>query len=1221
MTSLFGGGYVFGGTHSAIKTSAVTWSQTVSNIRCSLLTSPTPIIGATVNRTTVHVKPTREFFEAENLGIMPPRRCNNCMNSRDCSFRAQQLSQRDQYEYSFIESKVKYNPSHQCFHVEYPFIEDPRVLPNNIKQVKKIAEREEKKLKHKNLLTAFNKEFDNMIAYGALIELSQADMEHWDGPVHYVSLQHVENPDSPTTPLRIVSNSSLSDRNGVSVKSILMKGPNALSNSWDVLTRWRNYEVALNSDLTKAYYSLRTGELEKHIRRVVWRYGVQEDDWRVFAFQTVSFGDRPASVLLEIAIKQTAQRFGTLDPEAAHKITNDRYVDDFASGGTVQQVERFVGKDLGNMQHDGTMPTILSQGSLQLKVIVTSGESNEEKIHKLGQSVLGIPYDPRNDVISIKFSHGIESLASLMNSDVMTNEELVEAVVAILTMRLLLRIINGIYDALGLASPFTIRLKVAFRDLFGLDPPLTWDDIVPQAQQELWRKLLLIMLYTKEVQFSRPTKPSDSVGKCQLICYFDGSDVAFAAVTYVRWEMADGSVVVNLMGSKAKVTPLERMSTPRSELNGAVLAARLAASTVNCLATAGDTPERVWFLGDSECTLASLENVSTAYGEYFGNRIGEVVVQQSKIERQCKVGIDGEWWFIHSKDNGADIATRFDSDITTLFSNEWQHGREYLKLPPDQWPKDRNFASRKDDHIPQNELLKRYRCLIQNTQVEVLPGIDQLLDPHSTNDWNKLIHKTQLLLKCFRQGTLVPMDTATRITASHRLWFLTVMCQTTKALNEGRLKELDIRDFDGMKVVIGRAQTSIQKLFGKNYLPVIMADTRVAELIMLKAHYHDHSGRDITMAMSRHDAWIISAKKLAKQIIRHCIRCRFVRKRLQGQKMAVLPSIVQEHCPPFTNVGLDFRGPVIIKAMTNKRGSMKVWILLFLCLNTKAISLEISPGYSTEDFLLAYSSHVSIRGNPTYVHSDRGSQLVAARKELCDEPLQYDWNKIASSTERAGTTWNFAPAGAQWRNGSVEAFVKKFKLSFLNLYRETRLNYAEMNCAIKRITNVLNHRPVSVQRTKTDSPDHDFLVPLTPNMLLTGHCKNIPPQDYVVNDDPHVRQTFVEELECAWWYQFKVQYFDALIPTRKWIDAQRNMVVGDVVLIEYSSKTAPGTYRLGRVSAVEVDHDNLVRTCTVTYKLIRPITQNNKDTVRDVVTKTVRVPVQRLVLLLPVEEQ
>ena len=141
----------------------------------------------------------------------------------------------------------------------------------------------------------------------------------------------------------------------------------------------------------------------------------------------------------------------------------------------------------------------------------------------------------------------------------------------------------------------------------------------------------------------------------------------------------------------------------------------------------------------------------------------------------------------------------------------------------------------------------------------------------------------------------------------------------------------------------------------------------------------------------------------------------------------------------------------------------------------------------------------------------------------------------------------------------MEAFVKKIKLSFYHLYKETKLNYAELNCAIKRIANVLNHRPISVQRTKTDAPDEDFLTPLTPNMLLTGRCKNHPPRDYAIEDNPQVRQTFLEELENAWWYQYKVQYFDSLIPTRKWIDALRNMAVDDIVLIEYSSKTAPGT--------------------------------------------------------------
>ena len=49
------------------------------------------------------------------------------------------------------------------------------------------------------------------------------------------------------------------------MNNILMKGPCALSDQWDVLTRWRMYEKALCSDVTKAYYSLKTGELEKHV--------------------------------------------------------------------------------------------------------------------------------------------------------------------------------------------------------------------------------------------------------------------------------------------------------------------------------------------------------------------------------------------------------------------------------------------------------------------------------------------------------------------------------------------------------------------------------------------------------------------------------------------------------------------------------------------------------------------------------------------------------------------------------------------------------------------------------------------------------------------------------------------------------------------------------------------------------------------------------------------
>ena len=81
------------------------------------------------------------------------------------------------------------------------------------------------------------------------------------------------------------------------------------------------------------------------------------------------------------------------------------------------------------------------------------------------------------------------------------------------------------------------------------------------------------------------------------------------------------------------------------------------------------------------------------------------------------------------------------------------------------------------------------------------------------------------------------------------------------------------------------------------------------------------------------------------------------------------------------------------------------------------------------------------------------------------------------------------------------------------------------------------------------------------------------------------------------------------------------MSIGDVVLIQYASKSAPGTYRLGRVNDVEIDHDGLVRTCTVMYKLIKPVNSTNRSTVDNIVKKEIRVPVQRLVLILPVEEQ
>ena len=172
-------------------------------------------------------------------------------------------------------------------------------------------------------------------------------------------------------------------------------------------------------------------------------------------------------------------------------------------------------------------------------------------------------------------------------------------------------------------------------------------------------------------------------------------------------------------------------------MNGAVLLISLLHSVVRALSSANISPERIWMIGDSECTLASIEKVNAAFGEYFGNRIGTILEQQALIERYCPIGENGEWYHTESENNAADQATRLDSTINDIDSDsQWQCGPPYLKLPPDQWPISREFAERKEEHIPQAELLKRFRGLINNTVIKPRPGIHQLIDPECTNEWD-----------------------------------------------------------------------------------------------------------------------------------------------------------------------------------------------------------------------------------------------------------------------------------------------------------------------------------------------------------------------------------------------------------------------------------------------------------------------------------------------------
>ena len=230
-----------------------------------------------------------------------------------------------------------------------------------------------------------------------------------------------------------------------------------------------------------------------------------------------------------------------------------------------------------------------------------------------------------------------------------------------------------------------------------------------------------------------------AVGNPEIVGFCDGSDDAYAAVLYYRWILVDGWVHVALACSNARVTPLKRISTPRAEMNGAVMLTRLTKTLVKACSLSGTIPSKVWFIGDSECTLGSIEKTSGAFGEYFGNRVSEIHSNQAQIEEYCPVGSDA-----------ADQPTKTDSTLEDVsYGSTWQNGPRYLQLPQSEWPINREFADRKDSKIPSSEILKKFRAVVHHINEVPEIGVQNLIDPFSTNYWDVLIRHTEVLLTPF----------------------------------------------------------------------------------------------------------------------------------------------------------------------------------------------------------------------------------------------------------------------------------------------------------------------------------------------------------------------------------------------------------------------------------------------------------------------------------------
>ena len=1211
-TSIFGCGWVLGGCHGDLKQgSQAVFSHAASIARIA----------------KIEVIPDEhynvEFWEGENMGVLPPPRCERCvacLEKGTCSDRNRLISSKQQAELDVISQKTRIvNDKVYC---DYPFKKDPSCLKYNREAAIKVATKVEKDLLRDGLHETYNEQVRALLERGALVKLTDQEIEEWAGPVNYIA-HHPVLKDSVTTPVRMVSNSSFGNP---SLNSILMKGPNSLNSMLDIMLRWRSYDCVVQYDLAKAYNTIHTGPFERNLRRIVWRFS-PSDPWMDLAFDKVHFGDLCAACQLEVGVGKTAECGRDINPKAADKLKDDRYVDDGLTGGSTDEVKQLVGEKQSDGSYDGDLAKILKKGGFKIKALLVGGQEPNEESDLMGNKVLGYEYDVKNEMLSVKFSINLNKKKRGIRAGPDLNVEDLEKLRTMkLTKRLLLGVTNSPGDFLGIASPFTIKFKVLMRRLFKCEPPLHWDDAIPDVEKNAWLKLIEEAVTGDHLDFPRCTKPKNAVPNQGpvVVGTADFAEEALDARVYLRWECdaedpSSGEKIFSakLALCKAKVPPLDGLTIPRGELSALCLLVRLMLWVILALQKLTYTPTSAIMLVDSQCSINVVDS-KKQMKPYFQNRVAEIRENMNIIRKYCELE---EIQYVESKLNPSDISTRATSKLEDLGPDSFhQCGPTFFSLPRGRWPVTRDF----DRKVVPEEEFKVPELKILHVEVvnsKAFQMVESIMN--YSDDLNRNVRILARLMKIFYKASsqldsetytvacvsrtnqnlsktmpicysVVSKDiTSEELITAEQLMLKFSMEPTIQHMKKGYLDSL-IPIQDNERNIIstqGRiGDKNMLKLFGVSALPILMPNTRLAYLYMVYAHVGefglDHRGVASTLSRSRNKVWIVKGSILAKKVVNNCLECRRIRKKLISQQMSLIRDEQLQVAPPFTHVCLDFAGPIKVKDQVSKRKEMKGWILVYSCVATKAVDLFATAGYSTEDFLCKHDEFTARHGRPVTIVSDQGSQLMRSsiKVEEKDKPNNaFNWSSITSRDSKV--RWTFVPAGGQHRNGIAEATVKVMKRSLnLALQKGEVLVYAELVTLLARIATSINSRPLSISRVSSESEQSDQLLALTPNHLLLGRSSSEPfTVEFDENDKFSKRMSYVQTIHDQWWNIWMRDVLPTLVPCKRWKKPQYNLQIGDIVMVTFPGNIT-NDYRIAMVTNVFPDEKKLVRTVEISYR-------------------------------------
>eukprot|EP00057_Strongylocentrotus_purpuratus_P004640 XP_003729152.1 PREDICTED: uncharacterized protein LOC100889568 [Strongylocentrotus purpuratus] len=1072
-----------------------------------------------------------DFWSVETEGVRPEG-CQ-CIESR--------LTRQE-----VIEEQVIRSSAHKIgkqWQIAYPWQRDPEMLPDNKWQAEKVLQSTEKRLaRNPEHAKAYDQQIQEMEDMGFARKLSPQEMECHEGPVHYISHHAVVRAEKKSTPIRIVFNSSASFQ-GHSLNEYWMKGPDLLNSLPGVLLRFREKYIAICADISKMYHRVLIPESDQHVHRFLWRNMDVSRRPDVYIMKVVTFGDKPAAAMAQIALKMTAEQGESKYPEAANVLKRNVYMDDICdSVETLSKAETLT----------GDIDEVLSNGGFKVKGWLSNkplhGDNKEGEMKLLEalaeEKVLGVVWDKKDDVFSyrVKFREGVMPSANEGESRLK------------LTKRKILSQVARVFDPIGFAAPIIARAKMGLQRLWQMG--LGWDDPLPEKEQTEWTKLFEEMTLLNNVKLRRCLTPQDARGKPVLCIFSDASESAYGTCAYLRWRTDDNKYEVRFVAAKSKVAPLKTLTMPRLELQAAVVAARLYKAISEEIRL---EIEKVVFFVDSMIVFHWIKSPARSFKAFVSSRVGEI---QSLTD-------PSQWKHIPGTMNAADDVSR--GVTVDKLAEVWKHGPSFLYTDESEWPVDEPEA---DQRAVDSEQRK-------SPAVFSVHETSELLECKKFSKWRKLLRVTAYVMRFvnilksrIHKGSLPDEKTTlttTELERAEMYWIKVAQERIKPHFKKGDFKVLTpFIDEEGVIRVGGRVGNMDISYEAKH--PVLLPyDHGISLLITRYMHESGHHGVAATTARTRKRFWILKGHRLAKSVKHRCVVCRAAACQAEIQQMASLPSIrVAPFTPPFHFTSCDYFGPYHVKVSRNKKA--KHYGVIFTCLNTRAVHLELAVDCSTQEFLQVLRRFFAIRGHPKVIMSDNGTQFVGAKRELREMVKGWDDVQLRDFCAEIGVEWQFTTPLAPHQNGCAEALVKSCKFALHKAVGSQCLTPFELYTCLVEIANLVNQRPVG--RIPNDPDDGSYV---SPNDMLLGRAsRSVPQGPFRETENPRHRVEFVQRIVDSFWRRWSRDVLPLLVPSKKWNTERRNVRVGDVVMTA-EANAVRGKWTIARVIQVYPGADGRVR--------------------------------------------